>query len=396
MASETPAEAPPDDSHNANVPQDLFTSDEQSLDAALLAAFTNGDFGNTSKTEAPQVNNKFAAQMSMPSIEHGLDESQPNSDAPALGATEINANSFNDARMADMPMLTSSFEPNPTLGALKDHSNDPILFSADDWEGLSPVARPSSAIAASNTVITLASPFQPTLEPVYDQVHQTPQIRPPREPPMPPQSHHHFPVAMNPHIVDLRTGRRRSQSVPPSGELTFHRNLATGTKCDIGERKPPPSTPHILRPNQIQCTSASSAPFGPSTFAPARGRLSQKPYYHGTSAAHPPFHSQPLGMRTEPATPAPYTTMTLPAYPHHASAGGGGYKRPFQPCDEDSDRDRAHKPEAKRRARKKTQSPPGVRAADLWSVDAILENMKALIGQRLEQVRNGARGDVEL
>jgi hypothetical protein len=95
-------------------------------------------------------------------------------------------------------------------------------------------------------------------------------------------------------------------------------------------------------------------------------------------------------MMTEPATPAPYT---LQAYPHHVVVGGGVYKRPY---DSDSDRDRAHKPEAKRRARKKTPSPSRGRAADLWSVDALLENMKALIGQRLEEVRSGARGDVEL
>lgn len=98
-------------------------------------------------------------------------------------------------------------------------------------------------------------------------------------------------------------------------------------------------------------------------------------------------------MMTEPTSPAPYLhpQPLTAAYPHH-----NGYKRPFQQYEEHdlSDRERA-KPEPKRRARKKTQSP-SERVPDLWSVDPILENMKVLMEQRMEEVRNGKESQIEL
>lgn len=381
------AEAPTGDDGQADTLKEVLTQSEEDVDAALLAAFTNSEIGDITTTHSAPVEPDFDALVPMTSIEHNFEARQPMDSSKAVGVTEATDGiDNNDQATATMQVLTSSFEPASTLGALKDTSNDPTLFGLSDWEGLSPAAEPSSAILASNPTVTatLASPFQSAPEPSVPQAQQA-FIQPPREPSMPPRTQYHFPVALNPNVIDLRTGRRRSQSVPPSSEPKFTRRMGNGRMKEIGMPQPPPSLNNSVR--QHPYPSAYMTHSEPTPFISTR--VPQRPYV----VALPPTHPHPTGMMTEPASPAPYTHIA--PYAHHP----GYNKRPFHHYDEHDDRG---KPEPKRRARKKTPSPSGrgggpAPAADLWSTEILMENVRCLVGQKMDDVRATSGGnDVEL
>ena len=193
----------------------------------------------------------------------------------------------------------------------------------------------------------------------------------------------HFPVPMNPSLVNLQSGRRRSQSVPPQMP-TFARRLENGKFRQISITSTPSGTPpshHSTRPYLSYVAQPDLA-------------MARRSATDPSCVALPPTHPSALGMMTQPSSPAPYAHIQ-PAVGHQA--GAMSCKRPFhQHSNQTAD---SARPEPKRRnQRKKANSPlrslaGGARA--VLHVEPILENLRALLQGQFEEALSGRFEELE-
>ena len=361
----------PNEGRNEDALKEGFYPPSRSIDAAFLSAFTNSGYDRPAKSENGPANH--GPEATLPSAEstiHDEHSSNARTDAntPLTTAQQNNCASV-DIIPAAMPLLTASFEPNSPSVALKSNSDDPILFTLEDWENMSCAADPSTSTLGTNGVSTPGIPLEMHCQRRDDcQLHMTSSTDPSTPPPA------HFPVAANPSFIDPLTGRRRSQSVPPQMP-TFARRLENGNIRQIGI----PTTPlgtipdhHNTRPH----LSYMAQPF----LAISR------------STTTDPYGVSSLDMMTIPSGPAPYAHIQ-PAVSHQN--GPVSYKRSFhQHCGQASDSDRARHEPKRRNQRKKTDPPLSSMGA--MQVEPILENLRAILQSRFEEVRSGRFEELEL
>jgi len=377
MASPLDPSAPePNDGHH----EDGFCPPSRSVDSALLSAFTNSGYDLPAKSENVPANH--GPEATIPSVESTINTEHSNNSGPDAGKplTRVEQNNCANADITPsaMSLLTASFEPDPPSVALKSNSNDPILFTLEDWENISCAADPSTSALVTNGVSTPGSSRQ--LLEMHSQRRDDCQLHMTscRDPSTPPPAH--FPIATNSNLVDPNTGRRRSQSVPPQMP-TFARRLENGNIRQIGIPTTPLATPddHNTRPN----ISYMAQPFL------AISRSTTDPYF----AAHP----NTLDVMTVPSVPAPYAHIQ-PAISHQK--GLVSCKRSFhRHCEQASDSDRA-RPEPKRRNQRKKTDPTLSSFAGgpmgTLQVEPILENLRAMLQSRFEELRSGRFEELEM
>ena len=361
----------PNEERNEDALKEGFCPPSRSIDAAFLSAFTNSGYDLPAQSENCPANH--GPEATNPSAEEERSSNtRPDANTPLTTAQQNNCASV-DIIPAAMPLLTASFEPNPPSVALKSNSNDPILFTLEDWENISCAADPSTSALGTNGVSTPGIPLEMHCQRRDDcQLHMTSSTDPSTPPPA------HFPVATNPSLIDPHTGRRRSQSVPPQMP-TFARRLENGNIRQIGI----PTTPlgtipdhHNTRPH----LSYMAQPF----LAISRGTTD--PYF----AAHP----SSLDMMAIPSGPAPYAHIQ-PAVSHQN--GPVSYKRSFrQHCEQASDSDRVRQEPKRRNQRKKTDPPLSSMVGGAMQVEPILEKLRAILQSRFEEVRSGRFEELEL
>jgi len=348
--------APPSGIESTDSLTDHSQSNEQSTEEALLAALTNNESGNHEKTESPATND-INNQDIVHSVERCVLEREHMLCSKELETLEAHeSNIVNITTTAEMPTLTQSFEPLHTSTPFMKSSNDPLLFSVDAWAEDSTAAYPSSSEFVANGM-TFASAFAANLEP-STLLYATAPSQPAQQ---------HAPLAARPNLSDLRSGRRRSQSVPaPTPTPTFTRRLGNGRVQPIGTPQLPPAA-YAANASPSAMQGHASAFSGP------------------LRAAALPTHHLPPGVATEPASPA-RTGAKRALRREDAVEGGAGAGAAG---------------DAKRRVRRRVESPTSAApahaaAADAWGLEPILENLRSLIARRVEEVRTQGGTQLEM
>lgn len=360
--------------------KDGFRTPSRPVDAAF-SAFTNNEYDLHAKSEnCPAYHGSDAT---IQAAENAIDEEHssntgPDPNPPLIAAEQNNCTSTEIIR-ASMPLPATSFETDPPSVPLKNNSNDPILFTLEDWENISCVADPSASALGTNGISTPGSCQQPSEFHSQRRDDCQPYMTSSRDSPT--QLPVHFPVATSPDLIDPYTGRRRSQSVPPQMP-TFARRLENGNIRQIG----------------IPTTSLGTIPYHYNT-RPHVSYMAQPSLTISRSTTEPYFTAHPssLDMMTGPSAPTPYA-HTEPTV-HHRN-GPVSCKRSFhQRYEQLSDSDRAQ-PEPKRRnRRKKTDLPLSLLAGGAtgtMQVQSILENIRAMLQNQFEEVRNGRFEELEV
>ena len=355
------------DNKSTDALKELCPSNESSTEAAVLASMTNNALGK-------QELNDLIARDSVHSAECRVPVDKPthgNEEPKGLAANESNLVTGNTNPLSmEMETLTQPFEPPRALPPVMKYSNDPLLFNIHDWVETSTAADPSSPAFVSDGM-TLTGRFPPGLEtPNHQRVTAYSNSTP--EPAL--RLQHIAPLVTNPNLVDIRTGRRRSQSVPPTaiGMPIFTRRLDNGKMLEIGTPQPQGSI--VMDRRAAIAYTTSPSPFSEHAFTNApRAPLR----FAATSA-----YCHPSGMATQPVSPAL-----------------AGAKRAFGVGEGALERSGAAAPsEAKRRVRRKVENPPGAApaAADVWDLEPILENMRGMIERRMAEVRSQNGTELEM
>lgn len=369
------------DNTDRNATNDTGDPVGQDVESLLIEALRDREASSAAAaTKSPDLT--FDAFVPMAPFEQSQFGIPGHQAAPSEPIDVGNGNIVESSPMPQMELLMSSCQPNLVPSSFRVDGEEPIVFDLPEWtdsKGLAPSGNFEEALAPAAP----PAPEQPTthFHPAQALISfvTTPAYGPEsRESSLPPHGFGRFSVALNPRFANFGAGRRRSQSVPPQMEFSFHRrDVKTGNMRHIKSPLLPPAMPRSAVQDVID-----SIPDGRPTHPHAAPTLLNSSY----PIAVPPIHQFPAGMMTEPSSPVPYLT------PHSRNI----YKRPLDGYEDDELYRGRAKPGPKRRGRqKKTPSPAGKAIpphSDLWDTEALLESIRSLVGQKLDEVHGVAAG----